>query len=125
MIDEKIQLLTHSDRNFLQKLKQSAAPFKFTVEIEYYSFSGTTYEEARKNMEIEAGKAINVKTEKGDIVVGIVKFAPLAASFKNFRYVVNRQLTTAYPVRTTIQLGTKVILPSYRTCLQLSNSPQN
>jgi len=113
IIAESLQNLTNSDRHFLQKIKQSAAPFNFTVEIEYYNFSGVTYEEARKNMHIEAEKAINEKTEDGGIAVGIVKFVPLLASYKTFRYVVNRQLTTAYPVGMTLQASAKVILPHY------------
>lgn len=113
MISDQLQHLKRSDLSILQKLKQNAAPYNFAIEFEYYDFSGVSYKEAEKNMETKAMEVINIKTEKGDIAIGVVKILPLSASFKSFRYDTNRKVVTAYPVAMTIQYAVKVILPRF------------
>lgn len=111
-IPGQLQYQTLSDITLLQKLKQNVSPFNFAVEVEYYNFSGVTYEEARKNMHIEAKKVFKTTTDDGGIVVGNVNTA-FDTSFKGFRYTTNRQSITAYPVGMTIQSVSKVILPNF------------
>ena len=112
IITEETPFLSLSELVTLKRLQQSVGPTGFKITKPYYKFAGKTFDDAYKNMKIEAAKVIKDKTVSGEQPLGLT-YSAISYEYSSVRYGGSKNSISAYPFGLNIQAATTVTLPQW------------
>lgn len=113
IITDSTPFLTPLESAALQQLKRQGGSSSFKVTKSYYKFAGKTFDDAYKNMKIEAAKVIKIKTVSGGQPIGNTHWEITHSGYKKVRFGGSKSRPLAYPIGLTVQGKIEVTLPQW------------